>query len=149
YAPDADTYLLPAEHAAVLADPELPTGFGLDVSAAGLGWYVLSLDRWACPDRGLADIQALSQFRPPERTGVGHSTPSSGQEAKDLHQDYYERRITEGKTRREIIRCLKRQPPGSSIWSGPHPEDPRHRGIPAPWKRPPRSPFRPRWRGCS
>ncbi|MCR8580073.1 SAM-dependent methyltransferase, partial [Streptomyces sp. Isolate_219] len=25
YAPDADTYLLPAEHAAVLADPELPT----------------------------------------------------------------------------------------------------------------------------
>ncbi|MCW7990504.1 hypothetical protein XF35_35920, partial [Streptomyces platensis subsp. clarensis] len=25
YAPDAGTYLLPAEHAAVLADPELPT----------------------------------------------------------------------------------------------------------------------------
>lgn len=41
----------------------------------------------------------------------------------------YERRIKEGKTRREIVRCLKRYAArGSSSRSGPHSHAPRQRG---------------------
>lgn len=39
---------------------------------------------------------------------VGHSTPSSGQEAMDFHQDYYERRIKEDNARHDSIPRLKR-----------------------------------------
>ncbi|MER7841115.1 transposase [Streptomyces sp. NPDC096040] len=45
-------------------------------------------------------------------------------------QDYYERRSKEGKTRREIVRCLKRYAAREAfhLWSGPHSRTPRHRG---------------------
>jgi hypothetical protein len=37
------------------------------------GWLLLSPSHRACPNRGLAEFQAPSRFRPPERAGAVHS----------------------------------------------------------------------------
>ncbi|MFH8897073.1 transposase [Streptomyces coeruleorubidus] len=45
-------------------------------------------------------------------------------------QAYYERRAQEGKTRREVIRCLERNAAREvSTWSGRYRASPRYRGV--------------------